>query len=69
MLITIINVMLQFGVPLTDNYGVIIYNHNMLYNTGQWLDLLQLGKCNIEFFKFRHRQVKNFKILNHFKRD
>ena len=29
----------------------------------------QLGNCDIDFFNFRHRQVWNFKISNHFKRD
>ena len=29
----------------------------------------KVGKCDISFFKFCHRQVRNFKILNHFERD
>jgi hypothetical protein len=28
-----------------------------------------VGICDIDFFNFRHSQVRTFKILNHFKRD
>ncbi len=33
------------------------------------MDLLMLANCNIDFLNFRHRKVRNFEILNLFKRN
>ncbi len=30
--------------------------------------LLQIGNCDIDFYNFRHRKVRNFEISNQFKR-
>ncbi len=45
---------------------------NMMHKNSmpfQQRPLYYIDKCNIDFFNFRHRQVRNFKIFNHFKRD
>ncbi len=60
-------------------------SHSLIEKTNSWhtidmnggslvmLDLLAsafvLNICDIDFFNFRHCQVRNFKILNHFERD